>query len=225
MSGPTNRGPKYVRRALREHLLAVLPPLVPYLQQEWGDSGAFPPAGPDEDAKPIPSSPEFVQTSMGRPMDRWPLVQVELETSTSRRASIETTEGSDTIAYFTTYVLTAMVWIDVDLPESVETDEEREYVTDVRDDLQMALRYALLDRMSVNDDPDLTVLAGTYSEEYGEPQAAGGQRWSVAGRAHLSLRAQERLSRPSLATVTPDAPEIDFGVTVHPVPVDHPALQ
>lgn len=225
MSGATSRGPRYVRSALKAHLLERLPGLTEFLRGEWQQEGAFPPAGTEPDSSEIPDRDELVQTAMGRPQDRWPLVQINLGSSQVRRASVETTEGSDSVLYFVTYTVEAFVWIDVDIPESLELDDEREYATDCRDDLQMAMRYALLDEPVVGAGDDLLVLAQTYAEDYGEPQAAGGQRWTVGGRARFSVRAQERLSRTSLATVTPEAPELDYGVTVHTVPVDHPALQ
>lgn len=224
-SNGTARGPGYVRATLRAHLLERLPLLVPYLRGEWDDGDAFPPAGPEDGATEVPEAAEQVRTTMGRPQDRWPLAQIELGTAQVRRASIETTDGTDSVVYFVTYTVQAFVWVDVTPPESVELEEEREFATDVRDDLQMAMRYALLDVPGIGDDPPLVVLPTTYSEDYGEPQAAGGQRWTVGGRARFSLRAQERLSRLSLATVTEDDPEIDYGITTHTVPVDHPALQ
>jgi hypothetical protein len=224
VSGPTGRGPRYVRVTLREHLQAVLPPLVPYLQGEWADPAAFPPAGPEADADTVPRD-DRIQTSMGRPIDKWPLVQVEVQRATVRRSAIETTDGSDSMLYYVTYQAAAFVWVDVAPPESLPVEEEREYVTDVRDDLAMALRYALLDTPAIGvDDSPLLVLPNSYAEDYGEPQPAGGQRWTVGGRAQFGVRAQERLTRPSLATVSADRPDLDFEITVHPVPVDHPAL-
>lgn len=225
----TTRGPRDVRRRLRSHVLNNLPDVIGWLRDEWGDPGAFPPAGVEADSPEVPADPDHVQSVMGRPLDRYPLVQIELLSSRSQRGELAPLDGEDAVNYTVTYSVQAFVFIDVDLPESVEIGEEREYATDVRDDLQMALRYVFLERQVGSDPSPLLVLANTYAEDFGEPQAAQGQRWTVGGRARFDVRAQERLSRPSLATVppteqvTPETPpgQVATDVIVRPL---HPAL-
>jgi hypothetical protein len=212
------RGPRDVRRLLRAHLQTELPPLVPYLRTLWGDESAFPPAGVEPDSAPVPSGTN-VQAVIGRPVDRWPLAQIEVTDSKLRRMETSGPGEDDAVGYWTTYSVGALVWVDIDIPESVPIEEEREYVTDVRDDIQMAMRYALVDRV-LSRDPPMSVLPNSYAEDFGEPQANNGQRWSVGGRARFSVRAQERLSRPALATVT----EGGFGYGVTVTELAHPAL-
>lgn len=225
----TTRGPSDVRRRLRSHVLNNLPDVIGWLRDEWGDPGAFPQAGVEDGAPEVPDDLDHVQSVMGRPLDRYPLCQIELLSSRTQRGGLEPLDGEDAVTYTTTYSIQAFVFIDVDLPESVELGEEREHATDVRDDLQMALRYVFLERQVGSDPSLLLVLANTYAEDFGEPQPAKGQRWTVGGRARFDVRAQERLSRPSLATVppteqvTPDTPAGQVAVDVSVQPL-HPAL-
>lgn len=212
------RGPRDVRRVLRAHLRTELPPLVPYLRRLWADESAFPPAGVEPDSPPVPAGTN-VQAVIGRPIDRWPLAQIELTNSQLRRMETAGPEDVDAVGYWTTYSVAALVWVDVDIPEGVPLEEEREYATDVRDDIQMAMRYALVDRV-LSKDPPMLVLPNSYAEDFGEPQSNNGQRWSVGGRARFSVRAQERLSRPALATVTEGG--FAYGLTVDELA--HPAL-
>lgn len=224
----TARGPRDVRRLIRAYVQTQLPLARDHLRLDWGDATAFPPAGPEVGAMDVPTGNQ-VQAVIGRPMDVYPLVQVELLSSRIRRAENAMLEGEDATGYFTTYTCQTFVWIDVDIPADLDLALEREYVTDVRDDLQMALRYVLLDK-PISTDPALLVLPNSYAEDFGEPQAAKGQRWTVGGRARFDVRAQERLSRTSLATVTPGTQvtpdtlpgSIDVELTVEPL---HPALQ
>lgn len=224
----TTRGPRIVRQRIRDYVRVSLPDVIATLREQWGDSAAFPPAGPEPDAAGFPSGDQ-VRTSMGRPIDNYPIVNVEIQQAKVARAETATLTGEDAIGYFVTYSVQAYVWVDVDLPDSLPVEQEREYVTDVRDDLQVAMRYLFLDR-PVSDDPPLLVLPNSYAEDFGEPQAAGGQRFTVGGRARFDVRAQERLSRRSLATVspetqvTPDTPpgQVAVEMTVGPM---HPALQ
>lgn len=225
MSGPTSRGPSAVRQELRARVIDGLPPLVPALRGQWGDEAAFPPAGPDEGAREVTRDGTDVQTALSSNVDRWPLVQIELTGSAIRRGAIATTDGSDSIEYFVTYNVGVLVWVDVAAPEGVPDSEQREWATGVRDDLQMALRYLLLDAPVAMSPVQMRVKANTFREQFGEPNGVGGQRFEIGGRCSFELEAQERLTRPSLATVSGDE-EIDVEVSVHPLPlIGHPANQ
>jgi len=211
----TTRGPREVRDGIAKHLAVHLPVLVPLLREQWEDEAAFPPAGPDSDNPPVPD-PADVWPFEGHPVDRWPSINVAIEEGVSDFASVETTEGLDSTLYFTTYTANAYVWINV---------PDLQAATDVRDDLQTAMRIVLLD-MPIDAPERLTVLKQGFRSVYGTPQPGKGDRWQAAGRCAFSVRAQERITRPGLVTVPPSGPiDVDLEVSATAMPPIHPALQ
>jgi len=203
----TTRGARDVRNQIIAHLQGNLPALVPQLQEQWNDPEAFPPAGPDSDAV-IPPDDSWWPFE-GHPVDRWPVINAVCEESETSLAEIDT-DDYDSVVYFTTYSASAYVWVNVD---------GRQAAVDVRDDLQTAMRVALLG-YPLCLDPPMSVLQNRYRDVYGAPLPAKGQRFTIAGRSAFSVRVEERISRVSLVTVAASSDiSVELDLSVLP-PVD-----
>jgi hypothetical protein len=151
----------------------------------------------------------------GHPVDRWPVINCSIEESSTSWGEVDTTTDFDSVVYWTTYSCSAYVWVNVD---------GRQQAVDVRDDLQVAMRVALLGQQ-LSADPPMTVLRNRYRDVYGSPLPAKGQRFTIAGRSAFSVRVEERISRVALVTVAASSDiEVDLDVTSVPLG-DHPALQ
>jgi hypothetical protein len=209
----TTRGPRDVRETVIAYLRATLPPLVPQLRTQWADPTAFPPAGPDGESELPPDDAWWPYE--GHPVDRWPVINCSIEESSTSWGEVDTTTDFDSVVYWTTYSCSAYVWVNVD---------GRQQAVDVRDDLQVAMRVALLGQQ-LSADPPMTVLRNRYRDVYGSPLPAKGQRFTIAGRSAFSVRVEERISRVALVTVAASSDiEVDLDVTSVPLG-DHPALQ
>lgn len=206
-----------MRLRLRDYLQAQMPSYAATLRSAWADPSAFP---------DLPSAAQDAyRAGEGGTVDRWPLVEVAIESARVTRAETQTITPDPGVTYFVLYSATVTCWVNV-TPDAVGAaagTPDREIATTVRDDLLTLMRVTLLDRV-IGGDPPMLVLPNTYSEDYGVPIAAKGQRFEVGGRARLQLRVQERITEPALVTVDPDQGQaLVYDVEVSRLP-DHPAL-
>lgn len=205
----STQGARAIRYGVRDRLRAALPDLLPLLREQWDRQAAFPlPAHASGNDSPLPEDDAW-WTYGGRPVDRWPVIEVIAERAAVRRLEIDTTVTDDSRVFQVTYDVSVYVFTMTEVPEGSSQDD-REYATDVRDDLQVAMRIALLDRSIQR---GMIALANSYTETYGDPSPAKGQRWEIAGRAQFQVRADERHTRAPVVTVgVGEQPEVDLQV-------------
>lgn len=209
---PTTQGPRMVRHAIKDRLYTALPLLLPVLRGQWARAAAFPPpADSTGNDTPLPPADGW-WTYSGRPVDRWPIIQVALGPASVKRGGPDQLTVDGSYVDFVTYQANVYVWTLLEVPAAVETDQ-REWVVDQRDDMVMAIRSVILEKSIA---PKVRAMQNTFTEEYGDPEAGAGQRWNIASRARFTVWSQE--SRSPVPIVGPNAPDRDIEVEVIPLP-------